>query len=195
MATQDNHHTHTKKMSGNVNTVKLKENTYKITFDSVRKWSNYDSENPKSMYEQLNDWAYTKFLPKTDFKPTCTIKLDKKKIPVVINSAKIKNFCLSFNVTTQKKISEGKFTNAKLSVDVTSIPVDTKGDLYRVHHSEAIHSMGYDAARRVMTITFMRSDNKSKKYEYPDVDAEFVKRLIEADHPWSDVGLGLRSPQ
>ena len=188
MATQDNHHTHTKKMSGNVHTVKLKEKTYKITFDSVSKWSNFDSENPKSMYEQLNDWAYTKFLPKTDFKPTCTIKLDNKKIPVVINSAKIKNFRLSFHVTTQKKISEGQFTNAKLSVDVTSIPVDTKGEHHRVHHSEAIHSIGYDAATRVMTITFMGSDDKSKKYKYPDVDAEFVKKIIEADHPWRDVG-------
>ena len=74
-------------------------------------------------------------------------------------------------------------------MDVTSIPVDTKGEHHRVHHSEAIHSIGYDAATRVMTITFMGSDDKSKKYKYPDVDAEFVKKIIEADHPWRDVGL------
>ena len=190
MMMQDNY-VHMKKISGNVHIRKLKENTYKIIFDSVHKWSSFDSKNSKSSQEQVNDWIYDKVLPYPEFIPKCVIKLDKKKYTAQIKSANInKTFCPVFYLTTQKKISEGQFTNAKLSVEVTSIPVDTKGNLYRIHHSKAIHSIAYDATTKVMTISFMRKPEN--KYEYRYVDAEFWKQFIQNEHPWSAFGKDLR---
>ena len=91
-------------------------------------------------------------------------------------------------MTTQKKISDGQFKNAKLSVDVTSIPVDTKGDFHNIHHSNSMDAISYDAARKIMAIKFkLRPASKGGPvyiYEFEGIEPEFWENFIKDETPF-----------
>ena len=47
--------------------------------------------------------------------------------------------------------------------------------------SEALESVGYDAATRRLRVAFRHGG----VYDYLDVPAEVFTALVEADHPWT----------